>query len=626
MAAYMSEENGSESPHPPAADRLSLLWRRIGDHKVMQWAVAYVALAYAIQHAVTLTAEAFDWPHAVTRISMLLLALGLPLVMTFAWYHGAKANKHFSQAEMTIISILLVIGALVFYVFVRPSEEIAARPPAVAQAVTAVAPAAKSAGLSVAVLPFLNLSGDPKEEFFSDGMTEEITSALAKIPNLPVVGRTSAFAFKGKNENLRVIGQALGATYLLEGSVRQAGNRVRISAQLIRASDDHNVWTDSYDRDLKDVFAVQEDVAKAIAGALQVPLGLSQGETLVSNRTADTQSYEDYLRALALFRARSIQDVIAILEPMVKRDPGYAPAWALLAQAYNLLPVYVEGASGSVDELHRILVSVYDKAGNAARKANALDPKNAPAYTALAFLETQQGHFTEASKEFEKALALDPTDPETLHLYSLALLLEGRLKQALNVRTTLRKLEPFVPIYNVFTAEAMQLNGDSKGAIALLEPLQTDGAVGGQRNGYLALAYSAQGRYAAAADTLLKTSPDQAWVSMAAVKQAADIIRTAPARIVTNGPTLASESVFSFVYAFVGAPERFLDAQERTVGAGSTMMSAAGWTDWHPALSAMRKTEGFKALVRKEGLVDYWRATSWPDLCRPTTGDDFACN
>jgi TolB-like protein len=616
-------KDGDQSDLPPSGDRVSALWQRLKEHRIAQWSVGYVAVAYGIQHAVTLTSEALDWPHGIERVSMILLALGLPLAMTLGWYHGERVSRGFSRAEFSILSVLLVIGAFLFYVFVRPSEQIAARPSAVAQAVPVVAPAAKPAGISVAVLPFLNLSGDPKEEYFSDGMTEEITSALAKVPNLPVVGRTSAFAFKGKNEDLRMIGQALGATYLIEGSVRKDGNELRITAQLIKADDGRHLWTDSYDRELKSVFAVQEDVARAIAAALQVPLGLNQGETLVSNRTSDTQSYEEYLRALALYRARSIKEVIAVLEPMVKRDPTYAPAWALLAQAYNLEPVYVYAPTSP--ELRRDVVSAFGKSETAARKAVQLDPKYAPGYSALAFLETARGHRAEADRDFGKALGIDPTDPDTLHLSSLLLILEGRSKQALAVRTTLRKLEPFVPIYNVYTALAMQLNGDTTGAIAVLEPLAPDGPVGVQRDSDLSLAYASQGRYALAADTMLKITPDQVFVSVPVAKQAAEIIRQAPGKLSAAVPSPVSESTLSFVYAFVGAPERYLDLPELTVEAG-LFAYANFWIEFDPSLSAMRKTEGFKALARKQGLVDYWRATSWPDLCHPTTVDDFACN
>src|ERR1700674_3669339 len=153
-------EDAKRTDKPPSVDRLSLLWRRINDHKMVQWSVAYVALAYAIQHGVTLTSEAFEWPHAVTRISMLLLALGLPVVMTLAWYHGARASRRISGPELTIISILLAIGSLLFFMLVRPSEQVAAGP-AVQQAGVAAARSAAAdphGAISVAALPVPNLS------------------------------------------------------------------------------------------------------------------------------------------------------------------------------------------------------------------------------------------------------------------------------------------------------------------------------------------------------------------------------------------------------------------------------------------------------------------------------------
>jgi TolB-like protein/DNA-binding SARP family transcriptional activator len=156
--------------------------------------------------------------------------------------------------------------------------------------------------ISVAVLPFANLSSDAEQEFFSDGMTEEITAALAKVPALRVVGRTSAFQFKGQNQDLRAIGQALSATHLIEGSVRKVGNQLRITAQLIQADNGLHLWADSYDRELTDVFAIQEEIALAIAAALRTPLGLQPEGTLVSNRDIDPESYQQFLSARATIR------------------------------------------------------------------------------------------------------------------------------------------------------------------------------------------------------------------------------------------------------------------------------------------------------------------------------------
>src|SRR5205085_1112431 len=180
--------------------------------------------------------------------------------------------------------------SLLFYVFVRPSAELAS--PAVQQAGVAVArsvAASLKGAISIAVLPFANMSGDVNQEFFSDGMTEEITSALAKVPDLRVVARTSAFQFKGEKQDARSVGHALNATHLIEGSVRKEGDRVRITAQLIEAGSGVHLWTESYDRRLSDIFAVQEDIARTIVGALMTPLGLAPGERLVSNRSIDPE-------------------------------------------------------------------------------------------------------------------------------------------------------------------------------------------------------------------------------------------------------------------------------------------------------------------------------------------------
>ena len=283
-----------------AKDRLALLWRRVKEHRIAQWTVGYAGLAYAIQHAVVLTGDAFEWPRAVQRVSMLLLVLGVPLVITAAWYHGGKVNRRISGPELSIIALLMVMSSLMFYVFVHPADVRPATGTTVQEAsVTAARTAAASpkGAISVVVLPFSNMSGDASQEFFSDGMTEEITAALAKVPDLRVVARTSAFEFKGKNIEVDKIGQQLHATHLIEGSVRKAGNRVRVTAQLIKADDGTHIWAENYDRDLTDVFAIQEDIARAITASLHMTLNLKPGENLANNRNIDPAGYQQFLHA-----------------------------------------------------------------------------------------------------------------------------------------------------------------------------------------------------------------------------------------------------------------------------------------------------------------------------------------
>jgi TolB-like protein len=264
---------------------------------------AYAVVAWVLLQLAATISPIFDLPPWVARTVVLVLAIGFPVALIFAWVHQLSpetdtvARPSASKLDWALIGALLVVIALVSYQQLSPSRTVitAERPQEGVEAARA-ASATEAGAISLAVLPFANLSGDASQEFFSDGMTEEITSVLAKIPDLLVVGRTSAFQFKGQNQDLRAIGQALSATHLLEGSVRKEGNRLRITAQLIQAESGVHVWTESYDRELTGVFAIQEDIAAAIAGALKMPLGLAPGQTLVSLRPKDEETYELFLR------------------------------------------------------------------------------------------------------------------------------------------------------------------------------------------------------------------------------------------------------------------------------------------------------------------------------------------
>ena len=582
-------------------------------------AAAYAVVAWVLLQLINNVAPILDLPPWVARAFLLLLVIGFPVALMFAWIQQLAPAPAVPVQAVTGKSNRKPAG---LWSFLRrrfdKSGGSAASQGAVTHPVVSPTP---SASISIAVLPFANMSGDAGQEFFSDGMTEEITAALAKVSGLMVIGRTSAFTFKGQNKDLRAIGQALGTTHLVEGSVRKAGDRVRITAQLIRADNGVHLWTESYDHQLTDIFAVQEDIAQAVAGALCVPLGLKQGERLISNRTKDVESYDQYLRAKAMVRARGLKpliDAAGLLEQVVARDPNFAPAWAMLGLACALTPNYYPAwFCGSVEELRSIVDEALPRAESAARRAIQLDPNHADGHLSLGVTQDRRGKFLHAEELYLKALTLDSNNPDALHAHSLLLAGVGRLKEALAIRRHLQALEPFVPVFNWNTANVLALNGQLDDAITMIKALPT-----GVGRSDLARSYAAMGRYGEAADALLEI-PSGNYPSEI-VKEAARLLRTAPAKVdlPQSTPRLG---FLNFVYLHIGASDRALAFYEGNVQAGY-LISASVALLWHPSYAPLRKTERFKAFVRKAALVDYWRKRGWPDLCRPTSADDFVCD
>ncbi len=474
--------------------------------------------------------------------------------------------------------------------------------------------------ISIVVLPLANLSGDPAQEFFSDGMTEEITAALVKVPNLRVVARTSAFQFKGQGRDIRGVAQSLGATHVLEGSVRKDGSRVRISAQLILAGTGTHLWTKNYDRELTDLFAVQDEIAHAIAVALQIPLGLPREQSLVATGFDDAQLYEQYLRARTLVHVRGHRELMtaaALLEQVVAEAPGYAAAWATLAYAYNFIPNFDPfWFSGDVEGIRRAAGAALPKAEAAARRAIELDPNLADGYAQLALALDGRGRFAEAEDLYIKALALDPNNPDALHLYSRLLAGVGSLKKSLEMRQHLRTLDPFVPVYNSVTAWLLWLDGQTEAAIALHQPTPS------LHRGYgLPRLLAAEGLYQEAAD-VVRTIPQGTFLP-GTVEEAERLLRSAPAQV-ASPEALPRLGLLDFVYLHIGAPDRILDFYEAGADAGYTVSILYAFL-WHPSYAFLRNTERFKTLMHDIGAVDYWRARGWTELCQARGDQNFTC-
>jgi TolB-like protein len=587
-------------------------------------AAVYAVVAWLLLQVVNNLTPGLNLPTWVATSVIVVLALGFPVALIFAWIHqlapadGATVRAKASGLDWVLVGGLGTVILLIGYQQIAQTRQTGLE-------------AARSASLdpagtiSLAVLPFTNLSSDAEQEFFSDGMTEEITAALAKVPDLRVVGRTSAFEFKGQNRDLRTIGQSLSATHLIEGSVRKAGERVRITAQLINAVDGTHLWSENYDRELTDIFAIQEDIARAIATSLRMPLGLRPGENLVSSRTIDVDVYQKFLQLRAQVRAlnnqRVREQVLPGLEELVARDPNFAPAWSYLSRLYITieLPLDFQIWNRPVEETRRRWQSASEKSEKAAREAIRLDPRQAFAYTGLARLEANQKNWAAAEDLHRKALALDPYDPEVLFYYGDVFAQTGRPKEALNFYQRAQALDPLGSSTTSRMALGLVTDGQANAVIEMLEgkPLRS-----GVSRSALAQAYAMVGRFDKAADTILLPGGGGGISDRKAAEEAARLIRTAPAKVSDPSALSGYHWYVDFVYGYVGAPERLLDYPERAMQADQMAAFSLFMQNYAP----VRRTERFKTLVREARLVDYWKASGWPDMCRPVGTDDFACS
>ena len=294
---------------------------------------------------------------------------------------------------------------------------------------------------SVAVLPFINMSAEPDQEYFSDGLTEELLNALAQLESLSVSSRTSSFAFKGGSEDIRTVAAKLGVAFVVEGSVRKAGDRLRITAQLIEADSDVHLWSEVYDRDLDDVFAIQEDIAQQIAAALQVKL---LPDSLQTPGTDNVEAYEFFFRGRGLFNRQGQKNhrlAIRNFERATELDPEFSRAWAGLALAHAYFVFFFDGGDEDMAA-----------ADAASRKAIELDPELADGYIARIMIDGAQLRFEEAEAAFKKAVELDPDSFEAYYQYGRYLFKRGKLQETLAMYKRAHEIDPYdfqTPILSV---------------------------------------------------------------------------------------------------------------------------------------------------------------------------------
>ena len=414
---------------------------------VYKVAVAYAVVGWVIAQIATQIFPFLEIPNWVVRLVIVLIAIGFPIALVIAWAfeatpEGIKRTEDVDLAASSApkkhawIYVVVIGAAISVAIFFLGRYTAGSGTPRQSEAATVSAK-------SIAVLPFDNLSRDPDNAFFAEGVQDEILTRLAKVADLKVIARTSTQKFKSAPTDLRDVAKQLDVTNILEGSVQKVNDQVRVNVQLINALTNAHLWAEIYDRKLSDIFAVQSDIAKTVADTLQAKLTGSEKQMMAAQPTTDTTAYELYHKGRSLWGKRTgdnIPKAIAFYEQAIARDPNYALAYAGLSSAYILAPFYA-GAdrreSGS-------------KAKEAALKALRLDPNLAEAHTALGkVLFFSEIDLAGATREYKRAIELKPNDADAHHWYGNdALSALGQLEEAIVEGKRSVELDPLSVVIN----------------------------------------------------------------------------------------------------------------------------------------------------------------------------------
>jgi TolB-like protein len=441
-------------PYPQLPDSF---WGRIRRHKIVEWTLAYVAFAYALLHTVEMLGEAFEWPLLVPRLTVFGLVLGAPIAVTLAWYHGHRAQQRVSGPELSILIVLLLVAGSVMWWLSRNSREhgVASAPAEVANTAVSPAPAADSFNPpphSIAVLPFVNMSGDKAQEYFSDGLSEELLNDLARINELHVAARTSAFSFKGKDTDIGTIARRLNVGTVLEGSVRRSAHRVRVTAQLINAGTGFHLWSETYDRDLGDVLTLQTEIASAVASALKVTLLRDVATEMKAGGTPNPAAYDAYLRSASAYwqvsSASESESVRAGYQEAVRLDPNFALAYAEWSIALSAAAGLFTHGPATGDFNRQALAQ--------ALKAVALAPELAEGHLALAIVRTNSLDFAGADDEYQRAMTLAPGNARVLRDYGSFAVLMGHTEAGIAAARRAASLDPLNVNSHGFLIDALR--------------------------------------------------------------------------------------------------------------------------------------------------------------------------
>lgn len=430
---------------------------------VFRVGAAYAVAGWLLMQIVDVFAPALRLPDWFPTGVAFLLIIGFPVALFFAWAfeitpEGIKRESEVSQdasvthetaAKLDRLTIFLLVLVAGFVLLDRllPGREAGPAEPQQAETTTesraseeTKSPVPDDGRVSVAVLPFVNMSDDEQNEYFSDGISEELLNVLVKIDSLRVPSRTSSFTFKGSELKLSDIGRELGVEHVLEGSVRKAGNQIRVTAQLIDVDTDTHLWSDSYTRELDDIFAVQDEISNAIVHALQVTLTGDDQQALSDHGTSNAEAYNQYLLGRHWWNQRipgRMSEAIVPLQKAVELDPEFDQAWAALADVYLLLPEYAEGST----EEH------IPMALDAAQKALSINPDSARALTTQAYVKAMYHYdWQGAEQDLQRAIEMEPEYTTARQWYAEMLAAQRRIDEALEQLEAAVSVDPLAPI------------------------------------------------------------------------------------------------------------------------------------------------------------------------------------
>jgi TolB-like protein len=555
----------------------------------------------------------------VTGIVITLIAV-FPVAMILAWIYdigpgGIRRTKDIAQSDdsdgqpgMLFYILLLVLAMLIFgygLFYLGQTRALQSIP-----------------RHSIAVLPFENLSSDSSKDYFSDGVSEEILNLLAKVKGLSVAARTSSFALRDSNEDIKTIGGKLGVETVLEGSVRWADegeggdDRVRITAQLIDASSGYHLWSENFDRDVKDIFAVQSEIAKAIVDNLRIKLGTDQLDWVAP--TEDSAAYDAYLRGRQLLNQRrvaAVRESVDFFQRAVSRDPAFAPAWAAMAVAYLILPSF---SDEPVEQLHAM-------AEDAAQRALVLSPELAEAHAVRASLAQFNGEWSRAEFGYFAATSMDPNDVTTRVWYSGFLIASGKLAQGQVQAERALELDDDNPLTQASAAMAAMVLDNNESCVANATAARVLG-FSNTVNALKGICLARLGQLDAAGEAL-----KSAYGPMhegGALAQFAEVLPGAASLAEAAKMALAQETELKisgwaiWLAAAAGDADRaFADLQVLFEGSGYFPLQLL----WTPEAGILRRDPRFLELMQEHGVSQLWRKEP-PDLCEADSEAVLSCS